>query len=58
VISAKVVRADGKVTTARNHITRTGADRMAYQSVERIVGDERMPDLAVTVVRKAPAPKK
>jgi uncharacterized protein (TIGR02246 family) len=58
VIKAKVVRPDGKVVTATNQMTRTGADRMAYQSVDRIVGDERMPNLAVTVVRKAPAPKR
>ena len=58
VISAKVVRSDGKIVTARHHLTRTGADRMAYQSVHRLAGDERLPDMAVTVVRKAPAPKR
>lgn len=58
VIKAKGVTSDGNVFTATNQITRTGADRMAYQSIDRIVGDERMPSLAVTVVRKAPPPKR
>ena len=58
VIKAKGVRSDGKIVTATNQLTRTGADRMAFQSVDRIVGEERMPNLAVTVVRKAPQPKR
>jgi uncharacterized protein (TIGR02246 family) len=58
VSQARAVRLDGKVATATNRITRTGDDRMVYQSVDRIVGEERMPNVSVTIVRQPPQPKK
>jgi uncharacterized protein (TIGR02246 family) len=58
VIQLRGVRLDGKVVMATNRITRTGADRMAYQSVDRIVGEELMPNIAVTIVRQPPQPKR
>jgi uncharacterized protein (TIGR02246 family) len=58
VIQMRAVRLDGKVATATNRITRIGTDRMAYQSVDRIVGEEAQPNLAVTIVRKPPESKR
>jgi uncharacterized protein (TIGR02246 family) len=58
VIKGKGVRADGKVVTVTNQLTQLGKDRMSFESVDRIVGEERMPNLAVIVVRKPPQPKK
>jgi len=58
VIQMKAVRLDGKVATATNRITRIGADRLAYQSVDRVVGEEPLPNLAVTIVRRPPESKR
>jgi uncharacterized protein (TIGR02246 family) len=58
VIKGKGVRADGKVVTVTNQLTQLGKDRMSFESVDRIVGEERMPNLAVIVVRKPPPPNK
>jgi uncharacterized protein (TIGR02246 family) len=56
VISAKGVRADGKVVTVTNQLTQLGKDRMRFESADRIVAEERMPNLAVVAVRKPPQP--
>ncbi len=58
VIKAQGVRSDGKVVTMTNQLTQLGKDRMSFQSVDRIVGDERMPNMSVVVVRKPPAVKR
>jgi uncharacterized protein (TIGR02246 family) len=58
MMQMKAVRLDGKVATSTNRITRTAVDRMAYQSVDRIVGEELLPDLAVTIVRQPPDAKR
>jgi uncharacterized protein (TIGR02246 family) len=58
IMRMRAVRLDGKVATATNRITRTGVDRMAYQSVDRIVGEELLPDLATTIVRQPPEAKR
>jgi uncharacterized protein (TIGR02246 family) len=57
VIKAKGVRADGKVVTATNEITRTSKDQLRFESVDRIVGDERFPGFTAIAVRKPPSPK-
>ena len=54
VIKAKGVRSDGKVVTVTNQLTPLGKDRMIFESVDRRVGEERMPDVSVIVVRKPP----
>ena len=56
VIKAKGVRSDGKVVTVTNQLTPLGKDRMSFESVDRLVGEERMPDVSVIVVRKPPQP--
>ncbi|MCI0740396.1 MAG: SgcJ/EcaC family oxidoreductase [Gemmataceae bacterium] len=58
VIKAKGVSDDGKVVTTTNHLTQVSRDRMNFVSVDRIVGDERIPGLAAAVVRKPPQPKR
>jgi uncharacterized protein (TIGR02246 family) len=57
-IRLQAVRLDGKVVTATNRITRTGDDRMAFQSTDRIVGEDMLPNFAVTIVRRPPQPKR
>jgi uncharacterized protein (TIGR02246 family) len=54
VIKATGVRADGKVVTVTNQLTQIGKDRMRFESIDRIVGEERMPGLTAVVVRKPP----
>jgi uncharacterized protein (TIGR02246 family) len=54
VVKAKGVRSDGKVVTVTNQLTQIGKDRMSFESVDRIVGEERMPNVSVIVVRKPP----
>ena len=58
LIKAKGVRADGKVVTMTNQLTKLGKDRYRYDSVDRIAGDERMPDFSAIAVRKPPAVKR
>jgi len=58
VIKGKGVRTDGTVVTVTNQITQLGKDRMRFESVDRIAGEERMPNLSVIVVRKPPQSKK
>lgn len=58
VIKAKGVRSDGKVVTVTNQLTQLGKDRMSFESADRIVGEERMPNLSVIVVRKPPQAKR
>ena len=58
VIKAKGVRADGKVVTVTNELTQLGKDRMRFASADRIVGEERMPNVTVIAVRKPPQAKR
>lgn len=58
VIKGKGVRVDGKVVTVTNQLTQLGKDRASFESVDRIVGEERMPNLSVIVVRKPPQVKR
>jgi uncharacterized protein (TIGR02246 family) len=48
---------DGKPASATNVLTRTAKDRMTWQSRDRAVGGELMPNVeAVTIVREPPKP--
>lgn len=58
VIKGKGVRSDGKIVTVTNQLTQLDKDRMSFQSVDRIAGEERMPNLSVIVVRKPPSAKR
>jgi uncharacterized protein (TIGR02246 family) len=50
------VSAAGEPGSATNYYVRTGKDSFVWSSVDRVVGDEILPDLEVVVVRQAPAP--
>jgi uncharacterized protein (TIGR02246 family) len=54
VIKVSGVRTDGRVVTMTNQLTQLGKDRMMFESVDRIVAGERMPNLSTVVVRKPP----
>jgi uncharacterized protein (TIGR02246 family) len=58
VIRVRGVRADGKAVTMTNQITHLGNDRFRFDAVDRIAGDERLPDFSAVVVRKAPQAKR
>jgi uncharacterized protein (TIGR02246 family) len=57
VIKTKGVRSDGKVVTVTNQLTQLAKDRYRFDSADRIVGDERMPNISVFAVRRPPAVK-
>lgn len=54
---AKGVRPDGKSASATRRLTRAAQDRVIWTSTNRLLGDEELPNLAVTMVRKAPQPQ-
>lgn len=57
IIRLKGVRQDGKIVTATNQITQVAKDRLKFESVDRIVGEERMQSFTAFAVRRPPAPK-
>ena len=57
VIKISGVRSDGKIVTATNELRRVAKDRLRIESVDRIVGEERMPSFTAFAVRKPPAPQ-
>ncbi len=58
IVKTNGVTHEGKAVSATNITTRTGKDRMTWQSRDRIVGGEAMPDIEeVTVARKPPKPQ-
>lgn len=51
------VMADGRIRSATNILTKLGPDHATFQSRDRVIGNEVLPDLgAVPIVRKAPQP--
>jgi uncharacterized protein (TIGR02246 family) len=58
IIKATGVRPDGTTASATNLMKPTGTDGYIWRSTDRIVGDERQPQMEVKVVRKPPEPKK
>jgi uncharacterized protein (TIGR02246 family) len=57
IVKARGVRPDGLSASATRRLTRTAQDRVIWTSTDRILGDEELPDLAVTMVRKPPKPQ-
>jgi hypothetical protein len=57
VVKAKAVTADGTSASATRTLQRDTADRVIWTATDRLAGDEQLPDLAVTMVRKAPKPQ-
>ena len=52
------VTRDGKTASSTNITAMTGKDRMTWQSRDRIVGDDVLPDIEpIPIVRKPPQPK-
>ena len=56
IVKATGVLRDGRIASATRVIRPVGNDRLQWESRDRVVGDERMPDLNVTIVRKSPKP--
>jgi uncharacterized protein (TIGR02246 family) len=52
------VTRDGKSASSTTVITFVNKDRMRWQSRDRVVGDQRLPDIKeISIVRRPPAPK-
>ena len=50
-------RRDGNVASATHVITQVTKDRMTWQSRDRVVGDELLPDIGeIVIVRRPPPP--
>lgn len=57
ICKAKGVRPDGLSASATRRLSRAAQDRVIWTSVDRLLGDEELPELAVTMVRKPPQPQ-
>jgi uncharacterized protein (TIGR02246 family) len=58
IVKMTGVRRDGKIASATNITARVSKDRMTWQSRDRIVGGEKMPDIEeIPIARKPPAPQ-
>ena len=58
IVKMTGVTRDGKIASATNIITKVSKDRMTWQSRDRIVGGEKMPDIKeIPITRKPPLPK-
>lgn len=57
VVKAKAVTADGTSASATRTLTRAATDRVIWTATERLAGNDALPDLAVTMVRKPPKPQ-
>jgi uncharacterized protein (TIGR02246 family) len=56
VCKAKAVTPDGTSASATRTLERAAQDRVIWTATDRLAGDEQLPDLAVTMVRKPPPP--
>lgn len=57
IVKLTGTRRDGSVASATNVTTRVGKDRMTWQSRDRVVGDEVLPNInEVVIVRRPPQP--
>ena len=56
VVKAKAITADGTSASVTRTLTRPAQDRVIWTATDRLAGDERLDDLAVTMVRKPPQP--
>lgn len=56
VAKADFVRNDGVTASATNVFTRAGKDAYTWKSADRVLGDDVLPNMEVTVVRKPPSP--
>jgi uncharacterized protein (TIGR02246 family) len=57
VVKAKAVTADGTSASATRTLHRDTPERVIWTATDRLAGDEQLPDLAVTMVRKPPQPQ-
>jgi uncharacterized protein (TIGR02246 family) len=57
VVKVTGTRADGALASATNSYRSTGPDCFVWASVDRVVGGETEPNVAVTIVRKPPQPR-
>jgi uncharacterized protein (TIGR02246 family) len=57
IVKMTGTRRDGSVASATNVITQVSKDRLTWQSHDRVVGDDLLPNIEeIVIVRKAPQP--
>jgi uncharacterized protein (TIGR02246 family) len=57
LIKMSGVTGDGKAASSTNVLTRVAKDRMTWQSRDRVIGDDLMPNIeGISIVRKPPKP--
>jgi uncharacterized protein (TIGR02246 family) len=57
IVKARAVQPAGGNASATRRLSHVAQDRVIWTSTNRIIGDEELPDLAVTMVRGAPQPQ-
>jgi uncharacterized protein (TIGR02246 family) len=57
VCKARGVQPDGTSASATRRLTQSDKDRVLWVATDRLVGDEQLPDLVVTMVRPPPKPQ-
>ena len=57
ICKAKGVQMDGTSASATRILDQLSKDRMVWSSVDRLAGDQRLPDVEVIMVRKPPKPQ-
>lgn len=57
ICKAHGVQPDGTPASATRRLSRSGPDRIVWTSTARVVGNEELPDLAVTMVKPPPKPQ-
>ena len=57
IVKMTGTRRDGSAASATNVITQVTKDRMTWQSRDRVVGDDLLPNIGeIVIVRKPPQP--
>jgi uncharacterized protein (TIGR02246 family) len=57
ICKARGVQPNGTSASATRRLTRVAQDRVLWSSTDRVVGDDVLPDLTVTMVRTPPKPQ-
>jgi len=53
-VKATGVSSDGDAASATRTLSKSTNDRVIWTSTDRLMGDEELPDQAITMVRKPP----
>lgn len=57
LVKSKGVTSDGEIASATHLVTPITEDSFRWVSLDRVSGDEQLPDISLTIVRRPPSPK-